>query len=259
MKITKLVLICLLTFLAKTTFAQYTHFLESGSIEFEKRINMFALIEKGITPNTSSFIIQAFEEFKKTQSQFLTLKSALTFSNDKTLFVPVANDNNNLAINFFGQRPASSQINIVANDLTSKTSTIQKQVYDETFLISDSLRKIKWKITDEMRDIAGFQCRRANGLMMDSIYVVAFYTDLIPVSSGPESFSGLPGMILGVALPYENVTWFANKVTEKPVSANNIAAPAKGKPVNNASLKAILSDLFKNQRSASDLLKEYML
>lgn len=259
MKITKLVLICMLIMIGKPLFAQYAHFIETGSIEFEKRINMYALIEKGVTPNSSTIDIQAFEEFKKTQPQFLTLKSTLNFSNDKTLFVPVANENINPALNYFGRRPASSQINIVANDLTAKTSTIQKQVYDETFLVSDSLRKIKWKITDETREIAGFQCRRANGLMMDSIYVVAFYTDLIPVSSGPESFSGLPGMILGVALPYENVTWFANKVTEKPVSANNVSAPTKGKPVNNLSFQAILSDLFKNQRSASDLLKEYML
>src|SRR5690606_11726838 len=173
--------------------------------------------------------------------------------------VPTANENSILGLDYFSRSPYFSQINIVANDLVSKTSIIQKQVFEETFLINDSLRKIKWKITDELRDIAGYQCRRANGLMMDSIYVVAFYTDMIPVSSGPESFSGLPGMILGVALPYENITWFANKVIEKPVSDNNIAPPIIGKPVTDSSLKAILSDLFKGQRSASESLKEYML
>jgi len=31
------------------------------------------------------------------------------------------------------------------------------------------------------------------------INAVAFYTDDIPVSGGPESFNGLPGMILQVA------------------------------------------------------------
>jgi len=245
--------------IVKPVFAQYAHFIEAGSIEFEKRINMYALIGKSITPNSSGFLVQAFDEYKRTQPQFLTLKSTLTFSKDKTLFVPAAAENNNLALNIFGIGPISSQINIVANDLSSKTSIIQKRVFEETFLVSDSLRKIKWKITDEIRDIAGYQCRRANGLMMDSIYVVAFYTDMIPVSSGPESFSGLPGMILGVALPYENITWFANKVTEKPISDNNIAPPIKGKPVNNLSLEAILSDLFKGQTSASKSIKEYLL
>lgn len=259
MKITKLILIVIFIMTGRPLFAQYGHFIETGNIEFEKRVNMYAVIGKEITPSSSSLTVQAFEAFKKTQSQFLTLKSTLTFSKDKTLFVPAAKENNNPALNFFFQRPVSSQINTVANDLTSKTSIIKKEVYDETFLVSDSLRKIKWKITDETRQIAGFQCRRANGLMMDSIYVVAFYTDLIPVSSGPESFTGLPGMILGVALPYENVTWFANKVTEKPVSANTIAAPTKGKVVNNSSLETTLSEIFKNWGSVSLLLKEYML
>jgi GLPGLI family protein len=47
---------------------------------------------------------------------------------------------------------------------------------------------------------------------LDSIYVIAFYTDEIPVSSGPESFNGLPGMILGIVLPRLNITYFATKL-----------------------------------------------
>src|SRR6185437_10397918 len=101
----------------------------------------------------------------------------------------------------------------------------QKTIFDQPFLVKDSLRKIKWKITDENREIAGYNCRRANGLMMDSIYVVAFYTDKIPVSGGPESFSGLPGMILEVALPHENVIWRATKVTEAEIPQGAITPP----------------------------------
>src|SRR5690606_18559395 len=146
MKITKLVLIGMLIITGKPVFAQYAHFVETGSIEFEKRINIYAIIGKKITPNSSGLEVRMFEEYKKTQPQFLTLKSTLSFSKDKTLFVPTANENSIPALNFLGIGPTSSQINIVANDLTSKTSTIQKQVFEETFLVSDSLRKIKWKI-----------------------------------------------------------------------------------------------------------------
>jgi GLPGLI family protein len=31
---------------------------------------------------------------------------------------------------------------------------------------------------------------------MDSVFIVAFYTDQIVTSGGPESFNELPGMIL---------------------------------------------------------------
>jgi len=123
---------------------------------------------------------------------------------------------------------------------------IQKQVFEQTFLVKDSTRKIKWKITDETRDVAGYTCRRANGIMMDSIYVVAFYTDKIHVSGGPESFNGLPGMILEVALPHENVIWTATKVTDVTIPDNTLIPPKKGKPVNNKELKNTLQSVMKN-------------
>jgi GLPGLI family protein len=94
--------------------------------------------------------------------------------------------------------------------------------------------------------IAGFACRRANAIIMDSIYVVAFYTDEIITPGGPESFTGLPGMILGVALPHEHLTWFATKVQATPVTAAELAAPAKGKKLNNATLKSTMLESLKD-------------
>jgi len=94
--------------------------------------------------------------------------------------------------------------------------------------------------------------------MMDSIYVVAFYTIAIPVSGGPESFSGLPGMILGVALPHENITWFATKVNDKPVPS--LKVPAKGKVVTNKELRATLSSVVKNWgKEGVTYLKAFLL
>ena len=94
--------------------------------------------------------------------------------------------------------------------------------------------------------LPGYTCRRANALMMDSIYVVAFYTTQIPVSGGPESFNGLPGMILGVALPHENLSWFATKVTDMTLAPNAIVPPKKGKPMDSKAFKAVLQAAFKD-------------
>jgi GLPGLI family protein len=126
--------------------------------------------------------------------------------------------------------------------------------------VKDSTRKINWKVTNEIRNIAGYDCRRANALIMDSIYVVAFYTDEIPVSGGPESFTGLPGMILGVALPYEHTTWFATSVVDQPMTDDKLRAPTKGKPLNNASLISTLKSALKNWGTyAQEALKEFLL
>lgn len=83
-------------------------------------------------------------------------------------------------------------------------------------------------------------------MIKDSIYVVAFYTDEIAVSGGPESFSGLPGMILGVALPHDHINWFATKVTDVEVDPKSLQAPVKGKIVNNMTLKELCKKHLKN-------------
>lgn len=203
-------------------------------------------------------MLQAFEQYKKTQPQFKLLQSTLTFSKDKTLFKPQAVEN--VQQSMFSTDPAALQPNTVFTDLSTNNSICQKNVYEETFLVKDSVRNITWKITDETREIAGYNCRRANALIMDSIYVVAFYTDEIPVSGGPETFAGLPGMILGVALPHENVTWFAKKVTERPVSGTELAPPTKGKPTTIAGLKETIKSAVKNWGSyAQAAYKAFLL
>lgn len=225
--------------------AQNARFIHQGVIEYEKKVNMYALIKKNMGKTPSSFYEQAFDAFKRSQPQFKQLKSVLNFSDQKTLFTPVDSKTASQG-SFFGDEPSTLQGNIIYNDLPAKTSTIQKKVYEETFLIKDKTRKFTWKITDEKRDILGYSCRRANGIMMDSIYVVAFYTDKIPVPGGPESFSGLPGMILGVALPHENITWFATKISDIPVSPEAIKPPVKGKQMDLEGFKTFLGTALKN-------------
>lgn len=126
-------------------------------------------------------------------------------------------------------------------------------------MVKDSVRKITWKITDETREIAGYTCRRANALVMDSIYVVAFYAIQIPVSGGPESFTGLPGMILGLAIPHENITWFATKVTDMTVDPKAMVMPKKGKPVTGKQLRETLAELMKNWGPWAQLQKKALL
>lgn len=224
-------------------FAQNAHFTTSGIIEYNKTVNTYAMLEKQIKPENEGFFRPFLDAYKKANPQFKTLKSKLTFSGDKTLFIPIEPDE---AVSNFFILPLADQNNTVYNDLGSRTTINQKTVFSSTFLIKDTTRKIKWKITNEMRDVAGYPCRRANGIMMDSIYVVAFYTEKIHTSGGPESFNGLPGMILQVAVPHENIVWVATKVTDVPIAATAMQAPKKGKPVTNTQLIATLHDLTKN-------------
>ncbi|PST85125.1 GLPGLI family protein [Pedobacter yulinensis] len=228
--------------------AQNARFVSEGTIEFEKKVNMYAKIKARINKDNESFMQQAFDQYKRTQPQFKTFKTKLSFSKAQSLFSPIASDDDSKGNGFFGEDPSINMKNLILTDFNTGTSSSLKKIFEEQYLVKDSIRKINWKITDETRQIAGYDCRRANALVMDSIYVVAFYCDQIPVSGGPESFTGLPGMILGLALPHDNTSWFATKVTDAAVAEKDLVLtlPKKVKAVDNKGLKAALESGMKD-------------
>ena len=118
----------------------------------------------------------------------------------------------NRLINFLPIKRVAFQ-NQVWTDFKQHTQKALKKIFETNFLITDSLPEYQWKIEDDIRTIAGYPCRKAITTIDDSVVVVAFYTDQIMVSGGPESFNGLPGMILGLAVPRLYTTWFATKVS----------------------------------------------
>ncbi|WP_143307439.1 GLPGLI family protein [Chitinophaga vietnamensis] len=232
--------------------AQQAMFLQQGRIEYERKINMHARLDAMYldADNTSWRDLQ-----KKATPKFFVSYFDLLFSNNTTLYSPGRENPDNAR---HWETPAEA--NVVYSLLGSGRSLAQKKVFEQTFLVDDSLRQIKWKITDETRKIAGFDCRRANAVIMDSIYVVAFYTDAIVTPGGPESFTGLPGMILGVALPHEHVTWFATKVLVEDVKETALQAPKKGKKVNNATLAETVGKALKEWGNyGKDYLKSIAL
>ena len=213
-----------------------TIFISQGKIEYERSINVYAQMSNDEDGEWT-------ELRKKMTTHFKTAYFDLLFNRNKSLYRPgrESNDKDN---SFMFQPPA--QNNTIYSDLNGEKGISQKNIFEELFLVQDSLRKIKWKITTETRNIAGFACRRANAIIMDSIYVVAFYTDEILTSGGPESFTGLPGMILGVALPHEHVSWFATKVEAVTVPDTQLAPPAKGKKTDNATLVQLVQKSLKD-------------
>jgi GLPGLI family protein len=242
MKFIQLVTFCLVLISSQIAKSQNPIFITQGKIEFEYKLNIYAQMQEDNDDSWKDFV-------KKNLPQFKTTYFNLSFDNNKTLYQPGKDNLENNKI-WFGQDVADE--NIVYSDLDKQQSASQKKVFEKLFLVQDSIRKIKWKITSETRNIAGFECRRANAIIMDSIYVVAFYTDEIVTPGGPESFSGLPGMILGVAIPHQHVTWFATKLFTEPIKGTDLKAPAKGKVTTNALLKQNLHESLKDWGKYAD-------
>ncbi|XZF13144.1 GLPGLI family protein [Chitinophagaceae bacterium MMS25-I14] len=221
-------------FLMLTATAASAQYTAQGTIEYERKVNVHRQME--------DYGEDWFEQMKAQVPKFSSSFFNLYFDTQKTLYKPGKESDNQFRM--FGGSPAAD--NVVYTNLPAKKVTAEKVIYEKKYLVQDSMRVLKWKITDEIRTIANYKCHKAVGKICDSVYVVAFYTDDIMVSGGPEMFSGLPGMILELAVPRLYTTWVATKVDIAPPPATTFVAPAKGKVVTQQQLVQNLQESLKD-------------
>ncbi|GGF26274.1 GLPGLI family protein [Flavobacterium limi] len=136
--------------------------------------------------------------------------------------------------------------NIWYHDFTSGKMNIQKQIVGTNFVITDSIQKIEWQITNEHREIAGYNCRKAIGKRTDGVYVFAFYTDDITISGGPCSINGLPGMILGLTIPRLYISFMAVKIDLEISNASDIKPTPAKKVYGLIELKSLIEEKTKD-------------
>jgi GLPGLI family protein len=224
--------IAFVTFFYHSSFSQ-TRMVSFGKVEFEKKVNMHKFIED----NSWS------REYKERMPTYQISYYNLFFDSTSSLFKAGKENPDDKWKNAWGQ--SGSLENITYHNFNSGTLTALKQVFEKKFLVEDSLLNIEWRITDETRTIAGFDCRKAVGKMFDSLYVVAFYTDQIVTPAGPEQYNGLPGTILGLAFPRFYTTWFATKVELVQPKPEELKPPvSKAAKVNRKELMARVINVF---------------
>ncbi len=208
----KYILLIAVTFCLQGLQAQV--FIDKGMIEYEVKLNNHKALGEGAWA----------EMFKDKIPKLSTSYYQLTFNADKSIYMFNRKDEKTKSP--WGNE---GEDNIWYNDYNKESFVQQKSVFGETYILTDSLINIDWKVTNESREIAGFNCRKAVGKLFDSVYVFAFYTDEITVSGGPMSLHGLPGMILGITIPRMFCSWVATKLEVNGVNYGTINPPLKGK------------------------------
>ncbi|MFI5133664.1 MAG: GLPGLI family protein [Chitinophagales bacterium] len=169
-----------------------------------------------------------------------TDKLELTFGNNQSLWKQAEqenNDDNNI------DGGGGMQIRIAAqgsDDVTYCNFDAAKRVdlrmiMDKKFIVEDSIRPMKWKLSDETKTILNHLCRKAittqyskrtmmnmnNGQMErkeveDTSNIVAWFTTDIPVSAGPAEYQGqLPGLILAMDIHDGRQVYVAVDISEK--------------------------------------------
>ena len=214
-------IITLFTLCLTTTIMAQTNFITKGKISFERRVSQFKMNESE-NEEDNIWMAEMKKVMTKTPADFFTLNFT-----EKQSYYKLEKENPDNKYMFGVLKP--NENNYVLQDLVDGKTFMSRAVFENEYQLADSIKQYEWKLTGEVREIIGFECKKAITKICDSVVVVAFYTDQIPVKAGPENFNGLPGMILGLAVPRLAATWFATKI-----ELNNDPIPTfpnKGKKV----------------------------
>ncbi|MEY3821341.1 MAG: hypothetical protein RL337_1522 [Bacteroidota bacterium] len=232
----RILYIVILSFFVGASAAQ-VNFVKAGAISYERRISQFAAL--GNSEDDSNMWMK---ELKKQFPKVVADNFTLQFNSKESFYYLTKENPDNKYINMLFK---PSETNYVNQKHETGTVTSAATIFENTYLVNDSLVKYEWKITGEVRDIAGFECKKAVTKICDSVVVVAFYTDQIPVQAGPENFNGLPGMILGIAVPRLGTTIFATSISLQ--AAPNYVLPTLSKP-KKSTIKQLDADLLKTTK-----------
>lgn len=171
--------------------------------------------------------------------QTRTDKFELAFGNNQSLWRQAEKENDDADnMNSGGvqiRMIVAGSDDVLFNDFNKAKSTELRVVFDKKFIVDDSIRKLKWKIGEETKNILNHVCTKAtattvnprvtmninNGVMerkeiQDTVNVTAWFTTDIPVTAGPAEYQGqLPGLILALDINNGRQVYKAVELTEK--------------------------------------------
>ncbi|MFY7898689.1 MAG: GLPGLI family protein [Chitinophagaceae bacterium] len=165
-------------------------------------------------------------------------------------------------------------------NFANSTSIQSTELGGKNFLITDSIKKLPWKITSDTKQILGYTCRKAVRKMqapagpisitrittrtdggnaqsdtaktvnptpkMKDIEVVAWFAENLPVPVGPDANTSLPGAVLEVDIDNGGTVFVATEV-KKTVDANALKEPKKGKKITAADYQKMMIEMMQNQ------------
>jgi len=237
---------------------------KEGKLIFERKVNMHKMITD--------------PEMRARIPEFRTDKFELLFNEQASMFKtiveeeapdPFANSGGGGGggMRFAFRMPETATFTDIPNQMQYES----RSLFEKEFLIVDSLKPNKWKLSEETKTIAKFVCKKATTMIVPQqmnmrfgggrnrnntdttapvkpkeIELVVWYTESIPVSVGPDAYAGLPGAILEVDSGNGGNVITATEFTAK-YAAKELKQPTKGDKMNRAqfadSMKKIMEDM----------------
>ncbi len=244
--------------------------MKEGKIVYERKTNMWRMI-------TDPEMRTRIPEFRTANFELLFNDKASLFRSvpDDEAPDPFANNGGDRGGQRFIFRMPETTTYI---DLATQMQYESRPMFDKTFLVVDSLKPLKWKISEETKTIAKHLCKKAtttapaqmvrmggvrigrnNAAANDSTKksdapivtketeVIVWYAEDIAASVGPEVYTGLPGAILEVDMDNgANVTTATEVTTKYP--KKELTQPNKGDKMNRAQFQDAMKKLMEEMQ-----------
>ena len=240
--------------------------MKEGKISYERKINMHRNLPD---PQMKSMV-----------PEFRTDKFELIFNESVSLFRSVVDDEAPDPFANAGGGGGGMRMNFrmpTANTFTDVSKQMQyeeRAFFEKEFLIIDSLKQYKWKLSEETKTIAKQLCKKATTMitapqmrMRVSIggggnntdtaantprapketELVVWYAENIPVSFGPDNYSGLPGVIMEIDQDNGATVTTAVEVSAK-YPKKELVAPTKGDKMNRAQFQENMQKLMQEMQ-----------
>jgi len=245
--------------------------MKEGKIVYERKINMWKMITD--------------PEMRTRIPEFRTSQLELLFNDQNSLFRSVPDDEapdpfaNSGGGERGGQRfafrmPETTTYTNIATQMQYES----RPMFEKTFLVVDSLKPLKWKISEETKTIAKHVCKKATTMITaqnvriggggprgmgrnngDSTNrpsaaitpketeVVVWYAEDIAASVGPDNYAGLPGAILEVDVDNGSNVTTATEITTK-YPKKELVEPTKGDKMNRAQFQDAMKKLMEDMQ-----------
>ncbi len=248
--------------------------MKEGKIVYERKVNMWKMITD--------------PEMRTRIPEFRTSEFELLFNDQASLFRSVPEDEAPDPFANSGGGGGGARFSFRMPETTTYTNIATQMQYEsrpmfeKTFLIIDSLKPLKWKISEETKTIAKHVCKKAtttitaqsvrlgvsvrgmgrnNGdttnkpsaaITPKETEVVVWYTEDIAASVGPDNYSGLPGAILEVDMDNgANVTTATEVSTKYP--KKDLVQPTKGDIMNKTQFQDAMKKLMEDMQKGGGM------
>jgi GLPGLI family protein len=144
----------------------------------------------------------------------------------------------------------------ITRDFSTNRQADLMTLLGKVYLVEDSIYTPKWKILNDIKEVAGHICMNASAydtLRMQRIE--AWFALDMPASVGPERFCGLPGAILEININNGGMILTAEKIDLRPLNLGELDLPAKPKrkKINEKTYLEKLAEHFRIKKEAEEM------